>query len=94
MIPVKARNFATSRQLLERARHSLAGGVSSPFRTAFPVPLYFADGRGAHLTDADGNDVPGILNDIDHLRVPRARGGIHESAQGCYEIGSYDPIAI
>jgi len=56
LIPVKARNFATSQQLLERARRSLAGGVSSPFRASFPVPLYFADGRGAHLTDADGNE--------------------------------------
>lgn len=47
--------WPTSRALLERARRSLAGGVSSPFRAQFPVPLYFRDAAGSRLTDADGN---------------------------------------
>jgi glutamate-1-semialdehyde 2,1-aminomutase len=51
-----ARTFATSQQMLERARRSLAGGVSSPFRASFPVPLYFVDGHGARLRDVDGNE--------------------------------------
>jgi glutamate-1-semialdehyde 2,1-aminomutase len=42
--------------MLERARRSLAGGVSSPFRASFPVPLYFVDGHGARLRDVDGNE--------------------------------------
>jgi glutamate-1-semialdehyde 2,1-aminomutase len=45
-----------SRARLERARQSLAGGVSSPFRAFFPVPLYFSGGCGARLRDVDGND--------------------------------------
>ncbi len=44
-----------SRALLARARSSLAGGVSSPFRARFPVPLYFADASGSRLRDVDGN---------------------------------------
>ncbi|MEZ5361481.1 MAG: aspartate aminotransferase family protein [Bryobacterales bacterium] len=44
-----------SRELLQRARGSLAGGVSSPFRAKFPVPLFFEDGEGSRLTDVDGN---------------------------------------
>jgi len=44
-----------SRALLERARRSLAGGVSSPFRAQFPVPLFFRQASGARLTDSDGN---------------------------------------
>lgn len=45
-----------SEQLLARARQSLAGGVSSPFRAMFrPVPLYFRRGSGARLEDVDGN---------------------------------------
>ena len=56
MIPAQKRNFMTSQKLLERARQSLAGGVSSPFRAGFPVPLYFADGCGARLRDVDGNE--------------------------------------
>ena len=47
--------YQKSRELLERARQSLAGGVSSPFRAMFPVPLYFEDGQGPRLTDVDGN---------------------------------------
>src|SRR5438093_4548514 len=45
-----------AKALLERARHSLAGGVSSPFRAKAPVPLYFEDGCGPRLRDVDGND--------------------------------------
>ena len=44
-----------SRELLQRACGSLAGGVSSPFRAKFPVPLFFAEGEGSRLTDVDGN---------------------------------------
>lgn len=48
--------YARSRALLERARQSLAGGVSSPFRAKFPVPLFLADGDGARIRDVDGNE--------------------------------------
>ncbi len=48
--------FFESRQLLERARQTLPGGVSSPFRAKLPEPLYFADGSGARLWDVDGNE--------------------------------------
>ncbi|MCP5118614.1 MAG: aminotransferase class III-fold pyridoxal phosphate-dependent enzyme, partial [bacterium] len=48
--------WQASHDLLERARKSLAGGVSSPFRAKAPVPLYFRDGRGSRLWDEDGNE--------------------------------------
>jgi glutamate-1-semialdehyde 2,1-aminomutase len=48
--------WENSRRMLERARGSLAGGVSSPFRALFPVPLYFRDGCGSRLIDVDGNE--------------------------------------
>ncbi|MDX2150063.1 MAG: aspartate aminotransferase family protein [Bryobacteraceae bacterium] len=50
-----ADRYARSRAFLDRARHSLTGGVSSPFRAQFPVPLYFESAAAAHLTDVDGN---------------------------------------
>jgi glutamate-1-semialdehyde 2,1-aminomutase len=50
------RSWEKSQSLLERARGSLAGGVSSPFRAMFPQPLYFEDGCGARLRDVDGNE--------------------------------------
>ena len=50
------RTWDRSRALLARAQKSLAGGVSSPFRAQFPVPLYFTGGSGARLHDIDGNE--------------------------------------
>lgn len=52
----KIDNWSKSRELLERARKSLAGGVSSPFRAKTSVPLYFEDGYGFRLIDVDGNE--------------------------------------
>ena len=49
-------NWQRSREMLERSRRSLAGGVSSPFRAKAPVPLFFENGQGAHLWDVDGNE--------------------------------------
>jgi len=48
--------YAESRRRFERARQSLAGGVSSPFRAKFPVPLFLEDGIGPRLWDVDGNE--------------------------------------
>src|SRR3989442_12236678 len=45
-----------SKALLTRARQSLAGGGSSPFRAKAPVPLYFEDGCGPRLGDVRGNE--------------------------------------
>ncbi len=40
----------------ERAKESLAGGVSSGLRrSARPYPLYYRSGRGSEVTDVDGN---------------------------------------
>jgi glutamate-1-semialdehyde 2,1-aminomutase len=46
----------TSADLLERAKKSIAGGVSSAFRAkSVPHPLYFTHGEGPSITDVDGN---------------------------------------
>ncbi|TLS54024.1 aspartate aminotransferase family protein [Paenibacillus antri] len=48
--------YTTSKRLFERSGAALAGGVSSSLRAAMrPVPLFAASGRGAVVTDADGN---------------------------------------
>lgn len=47
---------AGSRERFERASRSLSGGVASGLRrNARPYPLYFSNGKGAHLKDVDGN---------------------------------------
>jgi len=50
--------LTTSEQLIERACHSIPGGVNSPVRAFKGVggtPIFFERGEGAYLTDADGN---------------------------------------
>jgi glutamate-1-semialdehyde 2,1-aminomutase len=55
--PSRAERYARSSSTYERARRSLAGGVSSNFRLGGdPVPLFFERAYGAHLVDVDGND--------------------------------------
>lgn len=48
--------FGASSRQFDRARRTLAGGVSTAVRAAQePVPLSFRSGSGARLTDLDGN---------------------------------------
>src|SRR5262245_61080183 len=50
------RKTAGSQKRFDRARASLAGGVSSGLRRAArPYPLYFTHGEGARAVDVDGN---------------------------------------
>lgn len=49
--------YAVSRSALERRHRTLARGVASAIRaTQRPLPITFAEGRGAQLRDVDGND--------------------------------------
>ena len=51
-------NHARSRELFEKARQLLPGGVNSPVRAFQGVggnPVFFQSGEGAYLTDVDGN---------------------------------------
>lgn len=48
--------WTRSQELLERSKHSLAGGVSSNVRLlANPLPLFFDRAEGAMIYDVDGN---------------------------------------
>lgn len=49
--------FPRSEALFQRAKNSIASGVSSGIRKLeAPVPLYFTHGRGPRLFDVDGHD--------------------------------------
>jgi glutamate-1-semialdehyde 2,1-aminomutase len=51
------RKYQKSSELYERAKGSLAGGVSSHFRVLEqPHPLFFARAKGARIWDVDGNE--------------------------------------
>jgi glutamate-1-semialdehyde 2,1-aminomutase len=84
--------------MLARARGSLAGGVSSPFRSKFPVPLYFVDGCGPRLKDVDGNEYidyalawgPSILG----YRHPKVVAAMTEAAAGPHIYGEEHELEI
>lgn len=49
--------YEKSQALYERARHVLAGGISSEFRRfSQPHPLFYARGEGSRIFDVDGNE--------------------------------------
>ncbi|MCC6585788.1 MAG: aspartate aminotransferase family protein [Bryobacterales bacterium] len=87
-----ADRWQTSRELLDRARQSLCGGVSSPFRASFPVPLYFEDGNGARLLDVDSNEYidytlawgPNILG----YRHPKVAEAVSRQAMSVHTYGA------
>src|SRR5437899_7105435 len=91
-------NWDKSKALLARARKSLAGGVSSPFRAKAPVPLYFEDGCGPRLRDVDGNEYidyqlawgPMILG----YRHPRLVEALRRQAELPFSYGAQHELEI
>src|SRR5664279_4667849 len=45
-----------SRELLENAKESLAGGVASNWQAAKPLPIWIDRGKGSRIWDADGHE--------------------------------------
>jgi glutamate-1-semialdehyde 2,1-aminomutase len=84
--------------MLARAQGSLAGGVSSPFRAKFPIPLYFADGCGCRVRDVDGNEYidyalawgPNILG----YRHPKIVEALTRAAAGPHIYGCQHELEI
>jgi glutamate-1-semialdehyde 2,1-aminomutase len=51
------RSYKKSAELLERAKKSLAGGVSSEFRKYnHPHAIFYSHGKGSRIYDVDGNE--------------------------------------
>src|SRR5690349_13931043 len=51
------KSYARSKELYDRARAVLAGGVSSEFRKfSQPHPLFYSHGKGSRIWDVDGNE--------------------------------------
>ncbi len=48
--------YQTSEALWQRAKQSLAGGVSSNVRATAKPPLYYQGAKGSRIVDADGNN--------------------------------------
>jgi glutamate-1-semialdehyde 2,1-aminomutase len=71
-----AERTRASRDLFERAAHSLAGGVTSSFHGSDPWPLYVPRGEGACVWDVDGNEYLDFHNGFSAMVQGHARPAI------------------
>jgi glutamate-1-semialdehyde 2,1-aminomutase len=67
-----------SRELTDRARRSLAGGVASSWQATEPHPIYLAEGHGSKVTDVDGNEYVDFHNGYGAMAVGHAHPRIVE----------------
>ena len=61
-----------SREMTERARKSLAGGVASSWQATDPHPIYLAEGDGSKVVDLDGNEYVDFHNGYGAMAVGHA----------------------
>src|SRR4051795_7601271 len=89
-----------SREMTERARRSLAGGVASSWQATDPHPVYVADGHGARVVDVDGNEYVDFHNGYGAMAVGHAHPRIAEVVSERVRLGTHfaqpteDSIAV
>jgi len=80
-----------SRDLFERARRSIAGGVNSPvraFRAVGGDPVFFRSGRGSRLVDADGHEYIDYVASWGPLILGHAHPRVVAAVRQQVELGS------
>jgi glutamate-1-semialdehyde 2,1-aminomutase len=78
-----------SRELAERARRALAGGVVSSFHAHDPWPIYIARGEGARVWDADGNEYIDFHNGFSAMVQGHAHPAVGAAVRRRYELGTH-----
>ena len=67
-----------SREMTDRAKRSLAGGVASSWQATEPHPIYLAEGHGSKVTDLDGNEYVDFHNGYGAMAVGHGHPRIAE----------------
>ena len=78
-----------SKELFERARHTLAGGISSSFHGHDPWPVYAARGEGARVWDVDGNEYVDFHNGFSAMVQGHAHPAIRAAVSRRHELGTH-----
>ena len=82
------RSYEKSLHLLERAKKSLAGGVSSHFRALEqPHPLFYVRATGARIWDVDGNESLDFTLSQGPMILGHSNAEVLESAQSATSSG-------
>lgn len=75
-------NIATSKELFERAKNCIPGGVNSPVRAFKAVggdPIFFDKAEGAYMYDEDGNAYIDLINSWGPMILGHANKAIEEA---------------
>ena len=82
------RSYQKSFDLLERAKKSLAGGVSSHFRASEqPHPLFYVRAAGARIWDVDGNESLDFTLSQGPMILGHSNAEVLKSAQSATDCG-------
>src|SRR3954454_11720184 len=78
-----------SAALYERARHSLANGVSSSYQVRDPWPIYVSHGRGSRVWDVDGRELVDFHNGFGSMVQGHANAKVVAAVQERIALGSH-----
>src|SRR4051812_9215865 len=83
-----------SAALYERARHSLANGVSSSYQVRDPWPIYVSHGRGSRVWDVDGRELVDFHNGFGSMVQGHANAKVVAAVQERLLLRSHLPAPL
>lgn len=78
-----------SREMYERARQTLSGGVASSYQVRDPWPIYLSHGQGARVWDVDGNELRDFHNGFGSMVQGHAHPAISRAVIERIELGTH-----
>jgi glutamate-1-semialdehyde 2,1-aminomutase len=78
-----------SKEMYERARRTLSGGVASSYQVRDPWPIYLSHGRGSKVWDVDGNVMVDFHNGFGSMVQGHAHPAIAKAVQSRVELGTH-----
>ena len=78
-----------SRDMYERARRTLSGGVASSYQVRDPWPIYLSHGQGPRVWDVDGNEMLDFHNGFGSMVQGHAHPAITRAVNARMELGTH-----
>jgi len=78
-----------SKELYERARGSLSGGVTSSYQSRAPWPIYLERGKGPRVWDVDGHELYDFHNGFGSMVQGHAHPAIGRAVSTRYDSGTH-----
>jgi glutamate-1-semialdehyde 2,1-aminomutase len=73
----------------DRARRSLAGGVTSSWQVSRPEPIWISHGRGSHVVDVDGNEYVDLHGGYGAMLAGHAHPAVVAAVQQRLPLGTH-----